>query len=35
MELKRVVPRYLVHPELRSFECPQCHEVITEQVEPE
>lgn len=35
MQLKRVVPRVAVHPELRTFECPACHEVITEQVAAE
>ena len=35
MQLKRVVPRVSVHPELRSFECRACREVITQTVEAE
>jgi hypothetical protein len=35
MQLKRVVPRVAVHPELRTFECRVCREVTTEQVAAE
>jgi len=33
MKLKRVVPKVAAHPELRSFECSACREVITEAAE--
>ncbi|MFN3657872.1 MAG: hypothetical protein ACK4UO_11510 [Pseudolabrys sp.] len=35
MRLARVVPALAGHPELRSYECSDCREVLTEPVNAE
>lgn len=35
MKLVRGVPRFGAHPELATFECMQCHHVVTRPVEEE
>jgi hypothetical protein len=35
MKLVRSIPRFGAHPELATFECLQCHHVMTRPVEEE
>jgi hypothetical protein len=35
MVLNRVLPRFASHPELRTFECRDCREAVTEPVADE